>query len=53
MIKMGINPMQLIQMIKGGTNPQQLISQILPQFQGIPLVQNAYNMMQNHNLQGL
>ena len=50
---MGINPMQLIQMIKGGTNPQQLISQILPQFQNIPLVQNAYNMMQNNNLQGL
>lgn len=50
---MGINPMQLIQMIKGGTNPQQLISQILPQFQGIPLVQNAYNMMQNGNTKGL
>ena len=50
---MGINPMQLVQMIKGGVNPQQLISQILPQFQNIPLVQNAYNMMQNGNTKGL
>lgn len=50
---MGINPMQLVQMIKGGTNPQQLISQILPQFRNIPLVQNAYNMMQNGNNAGL
>lgn len=50
---MNFNPMQLIQMIKGGMNPQQLISQILPQFQGVPVVQNAYNMMQKGNVQGL
>ena len=50
---MNFNPMQLIQMIKGGMNPQQLISQILPQFQGMPVVQNAYNMMQKGNVQGL
>ena len=50
---MNFNPMQLIQMIKGGMNHQQLISQILPQFQGMPVVQNAYNMMQKGNVQGL
>ena len=50
---MSINPMQLIQMIKGGMNPQQIISQILPQFNGIPIVQNAYNMMQNGNTKEL
>ena len=50
---MNISPMQLIQMIKGGMNPQQLISQILPQFNGIPVVQNAYNMMQNGNVKQL
>ena len=50
---MNFNPMQLIQMIKGGMNPQQLISQILPQFQNVPVVQNAANMMQNNDLKGL
>jgi len=50
---MNINPMQIIQMIKGGMNPQQIISQVLPQFNGIPVVQNAYTMMQNGNTQGL
>ena len=45
--------MQLIQMIKGGMNPQQLVSQILPQFNNIPVVQNAYNMMQNRDIKGL
>lgn len=50
---MNINPMQLIQMIKGGMNPQQLVSQILPQFNNIPVVQNAYNMMQNRDIKGL
>lgn len=34
-------------------NPQQLISQILPQFNDIPVVQNAYSMMQNGNIRGL
>ena len=48
-----MNPMQLIQMIKGGMNPQQLVSQILPQFNNIPVVQNAYNMMQNRDIKGL
>ena len=50
---MNLNPMQLVQMIKGGMNPQQLISQILPQFQNVPVVQNAANMMQNNDLKGL
>ena len=50
---MNINPMQLIQMIRGGMNPQQLISQILPQFRSVPVVQNAYNLMQNGNVSGL
>ena len=50
---MNFNPMQLVQMIKGSMNPQQLISQILPQFQNVPVVQNAANMMQNNDLKGL
>ena len=50
---MNVNLMQLIQMMKGGMNPQQIIGQILPQFQNVPLVQNAYNMMQNGNIKGL
>ena len=50
---MSINPMQLIQMLKSGMNPQQVIAQILPQFNGIPIVQNAYSMMQNGNVKQL
>ncbi len=50
---MNINPMQIIQMIKGGMNPQQVLNQILPQYRNVPVVQNAYTMMQSGNMQGL
>lgn len=50
---MNINPMQIIQMIKGGMNPQQVLNQILPQYKNVPVIQNAYAMMQSGNMQGL
>ena len=50
---MNINPMQLIQMIRGGMNYQQILTQILPQFQGVPVVQNAVQMAQNRDVVGL
>ena len=50
---MNINPMQLIQMIRGSMNYQQILTQILPQFQGVPVVQNAVQMAQNRDVVGL
>ena len=51
---MGINPMQLIQLIKGGQNPQQLIMGFLQQ-QGNnnPILQNAINLAKNGNSSAL
>lgn len=50
---MNINPMQLIQMMRGGMNYQQILTQILPQFQNVPVIQNAVQMAQNGNTAGL
>lgn len=51
---MNVNPMQLIQMIKGGKNPQQLVMNILrQQGQNNPIISNAINMTQKHNISGL
>ena len=51
---MNVNPMQLIQLIKSGNNPQQLILNILQQ-QGNnnPILNNAMNLAQGGNAQGL
>lgn len=51
---MNVNPMQLIQLIKGGNNPQQLIINILQQQAGNnPILNNAMNLAQNGNVNGL
>lgn len=51
---MNVNPMQLIQLIKGGNNPQQLIMNILQQQAGNnPILNNAMNLAQNGNVNGL
>ena len=50
---MNVNPMQLIQMMRGGMNYQQILTQILPQFQNVPVIQNAVQMAQNGNTAGL
>lgn len=51
---MNVNPMQLIQLIKGGNNPQQLIMNILQQQAGNnPILNNAMNLAQNSNVNGL
>ena len=51
---MNVNPMQLIQLIKGGNNPQQLIMNILQQQGGNnPILNNAMNLAQNGNVNGL
>lgn len=51
---MNVNPMQLIQLLKNGQNPQQLMMSIMQQ-QGNnnPILQNALNMANNGNVQGL
>lgn len=51
---MNINPMNLIQMIKGGVNPQQLAMSILQQrSNNNPIIQNAVNLAQNHDVSAL
>lgn len=51
---MNVNPFQLIQMIKSGQNPQQLVMSILQQqSQKNPILNNAMNLAQGGNAQGL
>ena len=51
---MNVNPFQLIQMIKSGQNPQQLVMNILQQqSQKNPILNNAMNLAQGGNAQGL
>lgn len=51
---MNISPFQLIQMIKSGQNPQQLVMSILQQqSQKNPILNNAMNLAQGGNAQGL
>lgn len=51
---MNINSFQLIQMIKSGQNPQQLVMSILQQqSQKNPILNNAMNLAQGGNAQGL
>lgn len=51
---MNVSPFQLIQMIKSGQNPQQLVMSILQQqSQKNPILNNAMNLAQGGNAQGL
>ena len=51
---MGLNPMNLIQLLKGGMNPQQLALNIIQQNRNNnPILQNALNLAQNGNTSGL
>ncbi len=49
-----MNPMQLIQSLKGGGNPQQMLMNIMQQQSGNnPIMQNALEMMNKGDMQGV
>lgn len=48
-----MNPMNLIQMLRGGNPTQMLMGMLKQQSGNNPVIQNALNMAEKHDAQGL